>query len=273
MISFEDLGDVGFKDVFSCIDKVCSEFEVQYFVIGALARNLWYLKHGGKARDTKDIDFAVQIHVRSKFDSLRNHLIEKYNYRPLKENSFCLISPEGYQVDILPFGEITQNGLVSVKEDGLHEIHMQGFSEIHNSAIEWIEIEGVSYPVCSMPAMVLLKLIAYDDRPEMRTKDALDVNNICIDYPDYEDDYIYKSHSELYGLEHEHDDVGQIVIGRKVAEILTQNTKLKTRVVQILERAIAAESKFCSAMIIDSERETIDEKAKILKNIRQGLTE
>lgn len=48
--------------------------------------------------------------------------------------------------------------------------------EVYQSGTEEVEMEtGHNFKIATLPSIVLLKLIAFDDRPEKRSKDARDI--------------------------------------------------------------------------------------------------
>lgn len=90
--------------------------EIDYYMIGALARQAWYEKVNLKFRTTKDVDYAALIGSHEEYQKVKDHLIEKEGYSESKENAFVLITPEEIQVDILPFGEREIHQIVDTNE-------------------------------------------------------------------------------------------------------------------------------------------------------------
>ena len=164
------------KQIIADVRTVSEDLGLSFFAVGALARNVWYTAHDMHPRGTKDVDFALYLPSREVYNRLRTRLISDHAYRPAPHNAFCLNSPYGIPVDLLPFGEIEQDGKVIVDGQGLVEVRLDGFMETYLNALEDIRIEGDTLKVCSIPAVVLLKLIAFDDRPERRPNDPLDID-------------------------------------------------------------------------------------------------
>lgn len=118
----------------------------------------------------------------------------------MKTNSFVLLTPVGIQVDILPFGEIEINNEVKFEGAGLTSIKVNGFNEVYLAGTELVEpATGHTFKVATLPSIILLKFIAYDDRPEVRTKDARDIINIMLHFFELQADLIYDSHADLFG--------------------------------------------------------------------------
>ena len=115
--------------------------------------------------------------------------------------------------------EITGEGLTSIKVNGLMEVYETG-----TKAVEMMD--GHHFAVATLPAIVLLKFIAKDDRPEHRIKDARDIANIIDHFFDLEGDLIYEHHSDLFLSEtdQELEEVAATVIGREIFAILKGTT-------------------------------------------------
>ena len=263
----------GLKKPFEEIATVCKNHGINFFIVGAIARNIWFATNDERPTGTKDLDFGVFVTDVDTYNEFRSVLIKEYQYTPSKGNAFCLITPEGIQIDLLPFGEIEQDGEVSIEGIGLTTVKLDGFREVFEQGTVDVQIGTETYRSCSIPGVVILKLIAYDDRPDRRGKDVEDIAAICQHYPAIEDDNIWANHSDLYGDDMEHFDVGMIVLGREMGRMISGNDNLRNRVVEILNKAISLQSRFIPIMIKNPEEETIDQKRLILSNILRGLNE
>lgn len=56
VISYNALRVDGLKEVLKDLSIVCKTLEIDFFIVGAVARNIWYASHGENAWGTKDID-------------------------------------------------------------------------------------------------------------------------------------------------------------------------------------------------------------------------
>lgn len=189
------------------------------------------------------------------------------------ENDFCLLTQDGKQIDLLPFGEIEKEGQVMIEGKGHVKISLDGFKEAFELGVVEIKIGEESYKTCSIPGIMILKLIAYDDRPSKRSKDITDINSICLYYPSIEEEYIWGNHFDLYDDELEHIDVGIIVLGRQMRILVGGNRNLAKRLIGIMDKAIEEQSPFLSLMIQNSETETIEMKRKIIQQLKKGFIE
>ncbi|HFA51286.1 MAG TPA: hypothetical protein ENJ95_19915 [Bacteroidetes bacterium] len=272
-VTYDALKVEGLKEVFQHISRACQFLGIDFFIIGAIARNVWLVMHDENPAGTKDIDFAVYIPNIEEYTNLKNKLQTAYQYNESNENAFCMISPKGIQIDLLPFGEIENENQVMIEGKGLTAIKLDGFKEVYDFGLQEIKIGNENYTVCNIPSVVILKLIAYDDRPEHRIKDIKDINSICKYYPDLEQEHIWANHFDLYTDDRSHDEVAMIVLGREIKKIAMANDKLYSKLLTILNKAIAHESSFLDLMIEDNEKENVGMKRLLLKHILSGLKE
>lgn len=226
---------------------------VDFFLIGAIAKEYWFNRGGKITGGTKDIDFAVLVASHDDYENIRTYLKDR-GYIDTKDNAYILISPTGVQVDILPFGGIEIDQTVTVIGEGMTSIRVNGFKEVYNAGTEKAELStGHIFKAATLPAIVLLKLIAYDDRPEVRLKDARDISSIIQHFFDLQSDFIYEYHLDLFDDESDKDvvDIGATVVGRELKKLCTDNQSLKERIQRILEREIAGGtgSRFIRQMI------------------------
>lgn len=270
-IGYDELAVDGLKKILNQISTLCKRLDIDFFIVGAVARNVWHASHDEIPQGTKDIDFGIYVPTQAKYDALRKALVDEYDYTISTTNAFCLISAEGKQVDLLPFGEIEHDGKVMIDGKGLTSVNLDGFQESYDLGLIEVEIGTEIYKVCSIPAVFILKLIAFDDRPNERVKDAQDMNSICNHYPNLESETIWSHHFDLYDDHLSHQEVAMIVLGREMKKIMSRNTTLSTRIVQIIDKAMFGKSNLMVHMIDDPESETIEMKAHILNKIKQGI--
>ncbi|WP_114778743.1 nucleotidyl transferase AbiEii/AbiGii toxin family protein [Botryobacter ruber] len=270
-ISYEALMAPGLKEILGQVSVTCKAIGVDFFMVGAIARNVWFASHEEASRGTKDIDFAVYIPDISKYNQLRERLLADYGYRDSTENAYCLLSPNGNQVDLLPFGEIESEGKVMIQGKGLVSINLDGFREVFEQGLEKVRLGEELYAVCNIASVIILKLVAFDDRPEHRLKDLLDIAGILQSYPYLEDEHIWSKHFDLYESERSHEDVAMIGLGREMRKIVETNEKLHARLKSILKKGITGESRLADHMVLNSKKEGVEQKRHVLKNLLQGL--
>lgn len=272
-IFYSTLGSTFLKDIIHDVQKASARIGVDFFGVGALARNVWYVSNNENSRGTKDVDFGVYVANAKIYNQLKKILINEFSYNNISTNAFCLMSPYGIPLDLLPFGEIEKSGKVMIEGKGLVSINLDGFSETYANGLVITEIENDTIKVCSIPSVVLLKLIAYDDRPAYRLNDPIDIDSIIKHYPDIETEMIWGEYNHLYDGNLSHEAIGIKVLGYELSKIIFQNKKLTNRILNILDKAITLKSSLAEKMIQDSEIETVESKIENLKILREGIVE
>lgn len=263
------------KEIFDALERAFEENRVDFYMIGAIARNIWYAMGEEKFRTTKDVDFAVMIASREDYQKVRNDLAEN-GYTESSTNAFVIISPSGLEIDLLPFGAIEIDEEFNFESQGLTSIKVNGFHEVYNSGTEDVTLEtGHQFKIATLPGIVLLKFIAYDDRPEIRFKDARDIINIVVHYFNLQSELIYENHSDLFGAEREDtslEEISAAVIAREIKTMIKENEALSSRVVGIISAHLELMEK--SALIRNMANESgedVEQVAAILKIMLREL--
>lgn len=152
-------------------------------------------------------------------------------------------------------------------------INLVGFEEAFHFGTKEAIIGDEKYKTCTIPGIVMLKMIAYDDRPDQRVKDVKDINSICKSYASIERIYIWSEHFDLYDDKLENDDIAMIVLGREIRKIVFNNAGLYKRLLGIFQNILDQSSSFLPLMIVDSEIETLEMKQRLIRFIKKGFTE
>jgi len=261
------------------LQRGLEKFGIDFYLVGAVARNVWMtgINNISPRRTTGDIDFAVLINDKGVYEELKNYLINTEGFQPYKGNEYVLIWKERQEVDLLPFGAIneedakfTSNGL------GLTSISLQGFSEIYNDGLPTLDLEGKhQFKFCTLPGIVLLKLIAWDDRPEARRDDIKDISDILNHFFEMYDNEIFENHHDLFekeeaSLKH----IAARVMGREMSKIAKKNESLFSRIVGILNsNTLVSQNSDIAKIMVEYYDNTIDDNVQLLKHLRQGFSE
>jgi predicted nucleotidyltransferase len=171
------------EDFLKTLQTAFEEYAVDFSLIGAFARNYHFEQKGEtRYRSTKDVDWVVSVSSTQKFDEMIAFLCAN-NFQRASDSKFRLIYDRRIDVDIIPFGEIENepNYAEWANSDNWGLMSTQGLREIvaHSSIVN---IKDISINTASLESIVLLKLIAYNDRPERRKKDAEDIAVILSRY-------------------------------------------------------------------------------------------
>ena len=264
------------KPVFNALEETFNALSIDFYLIGAIARDIWYAKGNTVSTGTRDVDFAVFIATQENYNLLKTYLVQQKKFVESKTNAFAIISPEGFAVDMLPFGEINKDEKINIQSEGLTSIHLDGFKEVYESGTETLELEtGHAFEVATLPSIVLLKLISYDDRPDQRLKDPRDIASIIQNYFDLQSDNIYENHTDLF------DDAnftlqkaGARVIGREIKTIIESNTGLVKRIIGILTDHInQADESIFSRNMLSGDDFVLSVAIDWLNEILKGITE
>lgn len=251
-IKLEDLRQQNLKELFKILEDVFTEFEVEFYILGAMARDAWYAKRKIGSRTTRDVDFALYVSTQEQYDEIVKRLINKHGLSEIKGVPFRLQTPFGYTIDLIPFGEISIDDAVLPDETWDRPIFVNGFKETFEHALVPVEVEDESsftFQVASLASIVLLKLIAYDDRPEMRNTDPADISDIILHFFDIESEVIYEDHNDLFERDLELHEIAAVVIGREINEILSTNKALRDRVLRILSLENKTQQQMAEAMV------------------------
>jgi predicted nucleotidyltransferase len=257
------------------LERGLQKFNIDYYLIGAVSKDVWMsgLNKIHPRRTTGDIDFAVFINDKGVYEQLKDYLITVEGFNPYRENAFVLIYKDGTEVDLLPFGAIEdENRKTTIEGTGLTSINVDGIKEVFEGLLPEIDLEGHIFKFCTLPGIVLLKLIAWSDRPEVRRDDIKDISDILNHFFSIYQDIIWEDHSDLFNDERDLIEIAAHVMGREIAKILKQSEKLRQRVIGILkENAISPESSTMAIIMREYFETTVEDSFKLIIEIKNGI--
>jgi len=274
--TYKELAIPYFKEVFELIDDAMAKKGIQYYLVGVSAMTLELLKRGGKpTRGTNDIDFAIMVSTMSEYNDIMQEL-EQHGFNKLKAPFSLYHQQYNTVVDLLPFGEIEENDKEALN-DLYSDLHILGFQEVLEDAQE-VGIEERIARIPTIHGMVLLKLIAWGDRPEERDSDLGDILKIIeLYYELYWQDILENHFDLLESLESIDIDplrIASRVLGRKAKSYLAKSQKLQARVFNLLEENLKDAS--TSAIAKEWARLKgldVTDAYNILQELKTGLTE
>jgi len=233
--SYKELAIPYFKDVFYAIDNIMQKHRIPYYLIGVNAIALQLLRDNIKpSRGTKDIDFAIMISTMAEYEKL-SESFEEIGFNKV-EALWTFYSPKyNVAIDILPFGEIEeQNTIPFLKRHT--DLHVLGLKEVLESAVSVVIEERIA-KIPPLAGMVVLKLVAWSDRPEERGDDLGDILKIIDHYFMFEFDEIVEKHHDIFPKNHDLDTllVAAEVLGRESRFFLKKSEKLFERINGLLQ--------------------------------------
>jgi predicted nucleotidyltransferase len=276
-INFKQLRqEPAISEMLSALERGLNKFDIDFYLVGAVARDVWMSAINGilPSRITGDIDFAVFIDDKETYNELKKYLVEIEGFAPHRGNAFVLIWKGYVQVDLLPFGAIEGHGdSVSIDGVGLTSVNMPAFKEIYLSGLPTAELEEKhTFKFCTLPGIVLLKLIAYQDRPEIRRDDIKDISKILKHFFDMYANEIFDNHNDLFGNDPNLNLLAARVMGREVAKIAQLNQQLYERVNDLLVlNTKSPETSEIGKIMAEFFENSIEDNISLLNNLITGL--
>ena len=264
-------------EMLSALERGFEKFGIDFYLVGAVARDVWMsgINKIAPRRTTGDIDFAVLINDKGLYEQLKEYLVKEENFQPTRENAFVLIK-DNTEVDLFPFGAIEdEDRKVTVQGTGYTTVHVPGFKEVYEANLPQIELGGShTFKFSTLPGIVLLKLLAWDDRPESRRDDIKDISDILNHFFDMYDNEIWENHHDLFEKEADLKLIAAKVMGREMKKIAVRNEKLYSRIEGILNTNTdyMPNSKM-AAIMTGYFGNTIEDNVLLLQQLKQGFTE
>lgn len=274
-ISLKEISPEGLHEMFLALQRGFQVFGIDFFLLGAFARDIWttHLHNISTQRATQDIDLAILLSKREEYDELVSHLVLNENFTTTK-NKFCLLFKQRIQVDIIPFGEIenTENYDTWNSINNFRTISTLGLREAYKNSLVIRTENNLEFKATSLEAIVVLKLISWNDRPEVRAKDAKDLAFILENYFDIQDNVIFDDHFDLIDENFDKQICSARVLGRLITPIFAENELLKTQIIQILTTQTTNKiSNLATAMMKDGEE--YEKCISLLKAVLQGIND
>ena len=224
-ISSKNLNNPLLKDLLKDLSSFFGSINVDFYVIGATARDiiLSNLHDLVPERKTDDLDIAIAISDWNQFRSIEENLPKIEGFEKSKELKQRFIYNGIYVVDIVPFGDVAEDdGNIYWPPDETIAMSVWGFPEMADSTIN-VEIDGeVSIKIASLPGLFILKLVAWRDRHLVGSKDAYDMALLMKNYLDINIERAVEEHYDLY----ETDEFDQVIAG---AQLMARDVKLLMR--------------------------------------------
>jgi predicted nucleotidyltransferase len=181
MLSFDVSTSAEFaalRVVLSSLADQVSASATSMLVVGAVARDLLTtsVTGGQPARATADIDVAIAVDSWERYE----RLVAQLNAAGGSSHTFRVL---GIPVDVIPYGDIeAEDRSITWPDD--HVMNVLGFREAAETAVVVHLGQGRTVAVASLPAQVVLKLLAWRDRRQTTTRDAIDLRSIITAYGD-----------------------------------------------------------------------------------------
>lgn len=255
------------------LQEVAKDFEVEYFVIGATARDILMAHVFGidPWRGTRDVDFAVAVENWIQFDSIKQALVDSGNFEVSPDQSHRLYYRRsqfdtGYPLDLIPFGAVERPGhLIAWPPDMEVLMSVAGYAEALASAVRVDIGSGVVAHVVSIPALTALKILAWNDRGLLSGRDAEDFNFLLRNYHHVVEDRLFdEAYSLLEAAGYDLKLAGASLLGydsnvilgvstREAVLAVLRDARKRDRLVIHMDRSIAADSAATQGFVVQFE--------------------
>lgn len=165
-----------------------------------------------RSRQTRDIDLSISIAL----EEYPGPLAGRPGWSPRANGPHKWDFEHVVELDILPAGpRLLAAGKISWP--GGSEMNLTGFRLAFEHSVGVEIAPGLSIDVAPVAVIVLLKMVAYLDRPFERTRDLVDIALILDEWPPDEDDARFGDAVRRLGLTHE--QIGPYLLGQHLGRI------------------------------------------------------
>lgn len=216
-------------EVLCAVDSAARDLAIDYFVAGAMARDIVLLNVLGfdTLRATRDIDLAVSVSGWDQFDALKTRLIDSHGFSTGNGASQRVYYAAVYPVDLVPFGGVVEDdGNISWPPDSAIVMNVLGYNEALNTTLK-VEVKpGTVIPVASLAGLAMLKVFAWIDRGHRDRKDAQDLALLLRRYADTMDaNELHSSDAAaLDAVDYDYERAGARILGKHVRQMAAPET-------------------------------------------------
>ncbi len=271
--------DLVILDILKIIHQEASALGILFFVVGATARDI-VLNHCHTIRTdraTRDLDIGVEVDGWDEFQKLSKALVATGRFKATKEPYRLKFGR--FPVDIVPFGDVSPEGkTISWPPDQQVIMNIMGFKEAYQYGmnVRLSDAPVLDVKVPTIPGMALMKIISWNDRYPVRSKDAEDLLFFMEHYAEAgNEDRLFDNEVEL--LQMEGFDLvlaGTRLLGRDMAAIADEATG--TAILEILEAETGDQQRYRLVQDMAGNTRTHDKSDEILTKImrlKQGFLE
>lgn len=234
-------------EVIFCIKDIADSLDIPFFLVGAKARDLFFslLYDIQTRRATLDIDLSIKVNSWEAVLKLIDRIIAKNQFRSLNRIHSKFAHMNGTIIDIIPFGSL-ESPLGKIQwpsDDSI--MSTVGFEEafVYSLNVRIRTSPQLDLKVCTPPALVMLKLIAWKEKYPERANDAQDIEFILKQYIDAgNDSRLYEEDSDLLVDDFDYEKASARILGRDIAKIA--GTETISILSAILERETGNSSDF-----------------------------
>lgn len=223
-----------YGNIIDALRRTGRELEVKFILIGAQSRDVWSSHIEMNKRETKDIDYSVQLKEFSDWQKLREYLISEFGAEqdPELPYRFKLYS----QIfDIIPFGGFVQNDEVVLGDNSM-KLSVVGLKEVADKGAIVFENDWI----VSLPGLCILKLISYSEKPADRKRDFEDFEFLLSNLTDIYGDSIF---DDEYFLERMGSNIDIEILcagklGTEMIDIINEKEHIRNQIINVLAKKL-----------------------------------
>ncbi|MBT2564697.1 nucleotidyl transferase AbiEii/AbiGii toxin family protein [Pedobacter sp. ISL-68] len=226
------------KPILQELDGYFKDLSIQFFVIGATARDIVMEIHNEKSgRLTHDLDIAIAINDWDQYAEIEKGIVQLEHFKKDTKQKQRFIYKDTFQLDVVPFGNIMkENDKIFWPPDEQIAMSVLGFPEVKDGLIVVRIDEEFEINIISLAGIFVLKIVAWKDRHLKGNKDADDIGFILINYLGIYGEKAIEKYEEIY----ETDNFSTITAGAKLLgddlyDILKINIKTKEAITKIIK--------------------------------------
>jgi predicted nucleotidyltransferase len=250
--------------------SIAAKVDIPIMLVGAGARVLVFdRRYNVQGRSTTDWDWGIKVRNWQEFEALVTAMVE--GSLPIFKKTQTLHRFEHLEtqtlLDLVPFGPLADpNQWVEWPNE--RRMNVLGYEEALVLAEELVLAENWMIKVASVPALVVLKLIAWKDRGGK--KDLEDVALMLQNY--FEDDLYERLKGPLIKGDIDFEDMGAFELGQEIQNRFSREVTIA--VDRILEEIIETADRLIPQLIPRMEDQWDERFEQILKRfevLRQGV--
>ena len=253
-ISSDKLQHPLLKPILIALVSYFSKNKIQFYVIGATARDILMNLHNEKSgRATQDLDIAIAVSDWGRYEEVEKGILEIEGFSKDKSQQQRFLYQDTFPLDIVPFGDVMQqDDKIFWPPDEHIAMSVLGFNEVALATQQIKVDDDFSVEIASLVGIFLLKLVAWSERHIKGNKDADDMAFIINNYLSINEDRVIEKHDDLYDDdEFDTRTAGSRLLGRDLAELLKDSDQVKQKIILILQTELkqAEESKLINQII------------------------
>ncbi len=232
------------------LEAIAKRQGVDVLLLGAFARDLlfWHTHGISCHRGTMDVDIVVQLQDWTAYNRFRSAL-QSIGFKSTEaaHPEKLLDTDTGVEVDLLPFGDIAEDGKTVVWPQDDSRWSVIGIQDAYDHALRFeIIVDGITRSIrfVSASGLVLLKIVAIYDRPEARyKKDTADIGFVIDHYLGIGNKVRMESHPHediLRAVDGDLDRATARLLGRDISEMVSSDAR--AYIVNLLKQEVRSRS-------------------------------